>query len=208
MDFIVAASNLRAENYDIPPADRHKVGLFWSVEWGIINPEWDGAFTLKVQFMCFVFSEQTDCREDHTCHCHNDSGCSRLGVSGTIQSDTGSQETWVLQERLHELGVAFLWFLWSHCLPKEQGECGRVPSPHSFHSYLSQGKRWTIKAHTLGRKSFQLCLGTGNTWTLLLNQQCRYCWRLIKTIPFLWRNTLYTRRSTPWYGWMDEEGHG
>ena len=25
MDFIVAASNLRAANYSIPPADRHKV---------------------------------------------------------------------------------------------------------------------------------------------------------------------------------------
>lgn len=29
MDFIVAASNLRAANYSIPPADKHKVGLFF-----------------------------------------------------------------------------------------------------------------------------------------------------------------------------------
>lgn len=28
MDYIVAASNLRAENYDIAPADRHKVITF------------------------------------------------------------------------------------------------------------------------------------------------------------------------------------
>lgn len=28
MDYIVAASNLRAENYDIPAADRHQVGAF------------------------------------------------------------------------------------------------------------------------------------------------------------------------------------
>lgn len=27
MDYIVAASNLRAANYNIPPADKHKVGL-------------------------------------------------------------------------------------------------------------------------------------------------------------------------------------
>jgi ubiquitin-activating enzyme E1 len=32
MDFIVAASNLRAENYEIAPADRHKVGFF-SFKW-------------------------------------------------------------------------------------------------------------------------------------------------------------------------------
>lgn len=27
MDYIVAASNLRAENYDIPAADRHQVNI-------------------------------------------------------------------------------------------------------------------------------------------------------------------------------------
>ena len=30
MDFIVAASNLRAANYSIPPADKHKVSYWWS----------------------------------------------------------------------------------------------------------------------------------------------------------------------------------
>lgn len=29
MDFIVAASNLRASNYKIPPADKHKVSLLF-----------------------------------------------------------------------------------------------------------------------------------------------------------------------------------
>ena len=37
MDFITAASNLRAENYSIPPADRHKVEILghgnWSGQW-------------------------------------------------------------------------------------------------------------------------------------------------------------------------------
>lgn len=28
MDYIVAASNLRAENYDIPAADRHQVYIY------------------------------------------------------------------------------------------------------------------------------------------------------------------------------------
>lgn len=28
VDYIVAASNLRAENYDIPAADRHQVSIF------------------------------------------------------------------------------------------------------------------------------------------------------------------------------------
>lgn len=30
MDFIVAASNLRAENYNIPAADRHKVMIVYT----------------------------------------------------------------------------------------------------------------------------------------------------------------------------------
>ena len=30
MDFIVATSNLRANNYEIPPADRHKVMLVFT----------------------------------------------------------------------------------------------------------------------------------------------------------------------------------
>lgn len=37
MDFITAASNLRAENYSIPPADRHKVEILGPGNW---NGQW------------------------------------------------------------------------------------------------------------------------------------------------------------------------
>ena len=37
MDFITAASNLRAENYSIPPADRHKVEILGHGNW---NRQW------------------------------------------------------------------------------------------------------------------------------------------------------------------------
>jgi ubiquitin-activating enzyme E1 len=37
MDFIVAASNLRASNYSIPPADKHKVDLLYSYQIIVTN---------------------------------------------------------------------------------------------------------------------------------------------------------------------------
>ena len=56
MDFIVAASNLRAENYGIAPADRHKVGPIWGygVRWGPMGSYgvlWGHLTTIRSDYM-------------------------------------------------------------------------------------------------------------------------------------------------------------
>lgn len=106
MDFIVAASNLRAENYDIPPTDRHKVGIK-SLQ-NLISLINNFRTLLNITF---YHSEQTDSWQDHSRHRNYDSCCGGPGVSGALQNCPRTAEAGVLQERLHEPGAPFLRFL-------------------------------------------------------------------------------------------------
>lgn len=143
MDFIVAASNLRAENYDIPPADRHKVGhacfragilkhtccFICHNSINSIHSELSLIFFM-LPFISIRPIEQTDSWQDHSCHRHHHGRSGGPGVLGAHQDCPRTQEAGVVQKRLHEPGTAFLRLLWAHCCSQTQGRpvcvCVRV----------------------------------------------------------------------------------
>lgn len=74
MDFIVAASNLRASNYNIPPADKHKVSLAHS------------SLILFVNWKISWFVVEIDRWKNHPSHCHNHCDGVRMCRSRTLQT--------------------------------------------------------------------------------------------------------------------------
>lgn len=53
MDFIVACSNLRAENYDIAPADRHKVRCFSDFLLDVMEINLVAIYIFVLWYVCF-----------------------------------------------------------------------------------------------------------------------------------------------------------
>lgn len=65
--------------------------------------------------------EQTDSWQDHSCHRHDHSCSGGSGVPGALQDYPRTQKAGVIQERLHELGPAFLCLLRAHRRSQTQG---------------------------------------------------------------------------------------